>query len=49
LLPQAGYRGAIRYKGGVEDVRSINIYAIKRIPFYSTTPTGGYTSLMGIE
>jgi peptidoglycan/xylan/chitin deacetylase (PgdA/CDA1 family) len=49
LLPQVGYRGAIRYKGGVEDVRSINIYAIKRIDFYSTTPTGGYTSLMGIE
>jgi len=49
LLPQAGYRGAIRYKGGVEDIRSINIYAIKRIPFYGTTPPGGYTSLMGIE
>ena len=49
LLPQAGYRGAIRYKGGVEDVRSINIYAIKRIAFYGTTPTSGYTSLMGIE
>jgi len=48
-LPQVGYRGAIRYKGGVEDVRSINIYAIKRIPFYSTTPTGGYTSLMEIQ
>ncbi|MCL5070913.1 MAG: polysaccharide deacetylase family protein [Actinobacteria bacterium] len=49
LLPQLGYRGAIRYKGGVEDVRSINIYAIKRIPFYSTTPTSDYTNLMGIQ
>ncbi len=49
LLPQAGYRGAIRYKGGVEDIRSLNIYAIKRIPFYSTTPTSDYTNLMGIQ
>ncbi|MCL4417310.1 MAG: polysaccharide deacetylase family protein [Actinobacteria bacterium] len=48
-LPQLGYRGALRYKGGVEDVRSINIYAIKRIPFYSTTPTSDYTNLMGIQ
>lgn len=49
LLPQVGYRGAIRYKGGVEDIRSINIYAIKRIPFYNTTPTSDYTNLMGIQ
>lgn len=49
LLPQVGYRGAIRYTGGVEDIRSMNIYAIKRIRFYSTTPTSDYTNLMGIQ
>ncbi|OQA21774.1 MAG: Poly-beta-1,6-N-acetyl-D-glucosamine N-deacetylase precursor [Actinobacteria bacterium ADurb.Bin346] len=49
LLPQIGYRGAIRYKGGVEDVRSINIYAIKRIPFYSSTGTSNYAPLMGLN
>jgi peptidoglycan/xylan/chitin deacetylase (PgdA/CDA1 family) len=49
LLPQIGYRGAIRYKGGIEDVRSMNIYAIKRIPFYSGTGTSNYASLMGLS
>jgi len=48
LLPQLGYRGAIRYRGGIEDVRGINIYAIKRIPFYSSTPTSSYAALMGL-
>ena len=48
LLPQIGYRGAIRYKGGIEDVSYINIYSIKRIPFYSSTPTSDYAALMGL-
>ncbi|MBM3712309.1 MAG: hypothetical protein FJW56_02545 [Actinobacteria bacterium] len=48
LLPQVGYRGAIRYKGGIEDVSGINIYAIKRIPFYSSTPTSSYAELLGL-
>ncbi|MBM3705968.1 MAG: hypothetical protein FJW66_05525, partial [Actinobacteria bacterium] len=48
LLPQVGYRGAIRYKGGVEDVRSMNIYAIKRVQIFSYTSTSSYAALMGL-
>ncbi len=48
LLPQIGYRGALRYKGGIENVSGINIYAIKRIPFFSYNKPSNYGSMMGL-
>jgi peptidoglycan/xylan/chitin deacetylase (PgdA/CDA1 family) len=48
LLPQIGYRGALRYGGGIENVSGINIYAIKRIPFFSYTSPSDYGALMGL-
>ena len=48
-LPALGFRGAVRYGGGIEDVRSINIYQIKRIPIYAETPPGSYSELMELE
>jgi len=48
-LPALGFRGALRYGGGIEDVRSINIYQIKRIPIYAETPPGSYGELMELE
>ena len=48
LLPQIGYRGAVRYRGGVEDVRSMNIYAIKRVQVFSYTSTASYAAIMGL-
>jgi len=33
LLSKAGYRGAVRYGGGIEDMRTINLYNIKRVEF----------------
>jgi peptidoglycan/xylan/chitin deacetylase (PgdA/CDA1 family) len=49
FLPQAGYRGAVRYTGGIENVNSINIYAIKRIAFYSYTSTADYAALLSLH
>jgi len=48
-LPALGFRGAVRHGGGIEDVRSINIYQIKRIPIYAETPPGSYGELMELE
>jgi peptidoglycan/xylan/chitin deacetylase (PgdA/CDA1 family) len=48
LLPQIGYRGALIYHGGIENVSGINIYAIKRIPFFSYTRASDYGALMGL-
>jgi hypothetical protein len=49
LLPQAGYRGAVKYGGGIEDVRTINIYGIKRVMILARTSTSSYASLLGLE
>ena len=49
LLPQAGYRGAVKYIGGIEDVRTINIYGIKRVIILARTSTSSYASLLGLE
>ncbi len=42
LIPEAGYRGAVRYWGGIEDLRNIDLYDIKRIEFNSYIPPGTY-------
>ena len=49
FLSQAGYRGAVRYQGGIENVNTINIYAIKRIPFFSYTSSASYAALLGLH
>jgi peptidoglycan/xylan/chitin deacetylase (PgdA/CDA1 family) len=49
LLPKIGYRGALRYGGGIENVSGINIYAIKRIQIYSYTRPSDYGALMGLS
>ena len=48
LFLQAGYRGAVRYWGGIEDMRTINLYDIKRVEFNSYIPPNqiaGYLKL----
>jgi peptidoglycan/xylan/chitin deacetylase (PgdA/CDA1 family) len=49
FLSQAGYRGAVLYHGGIENVNSINIYAIKRVRFLSNTSTADYAALLGLH
>ena len=48
-LPGIGYRGALRYGGGVEDIRSINIFELKRIPFYQEISPSSYASIMRLD
>ncbi len=51
LIPEAGYRGAVRYWGGIEDVRTIDLNEIKRVEFNSYIPPqsyAGYLKLFGI-
>jgi peptidoglycan/xylan/chitin deacetylase (PgdA/CDA1 family) len=35
LIPEAGYRGAVRYGTGIEDIRTINLNDIKRVELNS--------------
>jgi len=49
LLSQAGYRGAVRYWGGIEDVRTINLYNIKRVEFNSYIPPSEYIGYLELH
>jgi len=49
LLPQAGYRGAVNAGGGVEDVRSLSLYAIKRLPMLREIPPEAYIEYIGLQ
>lgn len=49
LLPQAGYRGAVGYGGGVEDVRTLNIYNIKRVKIVSEISPLAYAELLKLK
>ncbi|MCJ7471647.1 MAG: polysaccharide deacetylase family protein, partial [Actinobacteria bacterium] len=52
LLPEAGYRGAVKYSGGIEDIETIDINEIKRIEFNSYIPSdvyAGYLDLLDLE
>lgn len=52
LLPEAGYAGAVKYSGGIEDTRTLDINKIKRIEFNSYIPPdtyAGYLDLLDIE
>jgi peptidoglycan/xylan/chitin deacetylase (PgdA/CDA1 family) len=52
LIPEAGYRGAVRYGTGIEDIRTINLNDIKRVEFNSNIPPqnyAGYLELIDVE
>ncbi len=52
LIPEAGYRGAVRYGTGIEDIRTINLNDIKRVEFAGGIPPqsyAGYLELIDIE
>ena len=48
LISEAGYRGAVRYWGGAEDMRTIDLNNIKRIEFNSYVSTVEYAGYLGL-
>jgi len=48
LIPEAGYRGAVRYGTGIEDIRTINLDDIKRVEFNSSIPPQNYAGYLGL-
>jgi len=48
LIKEAGYRGAVRYWGGTEDVRTINLNNIKRFEFNSYISPVEYAGYLGL-
>lgn len=48
-LSALGFRGAVRWAGGIEDVRSLNIYSINRIPIYAEISPLAYGELIGLQ
>ncbi|MDD5622912.1 MAG: polysaccharide deacetylase family protein [Actinomycetota bacterium] len=49
LIADAGYRGAVRYGNGIEDMRTINLYDIKRVEFNSYIPPVQYVSYLKLD
>ncbi len=49
LIPEAGYRGAVRYWGGIEDMRTINLNNIKRVEFNSYIPPDQYVNYLNLD
>jgi len=52
LLPEADYRGAVRYWGGIEDLDTIDISNIRRVEFNSYIPPidyAGYLDLLDLN
>lgn len=49
LIPEAGYRGAVRYWGGIEDMRTINLYNIRRVEFNSYIPLNQYVNCLKLD
>jgi len=49
LISEAGYRGAVRYWGGIEDMRTINLYDIKRVEFNSYIPPNQYVNYLKLD
>ncbi len=48
LIGEAGYRGAVRYWGGVEDMRTIDLNNIKRVEFNSYVSAIEYAGYLGL-
>ena len=49
LLPGAGYRGALYAGGGIEDITSINIYGMSRIPILREIPPEAYVEWLELQ
>jgi peptidoglycan/xylan/chitin deacetylase (PgdA/CDA1 family) len=49
LLEDWGYLGALRYKGGAEDTKSLDLFSIKRINIESPIPVEAYAGLFMVE
>ena len=49
LIPEAGYRGAVRYGNGIEDMRTINLYDIKRVEFNGYIPPNQYVNYLNLD
>ena len=49
LISDAGYRGAVRYGNGIEDMRTINLYDIKRVEFNSYIPPNQYVNYLKLD
>jgi peptidoglycan/xylan/chitin deacetylase (PgdA/CDA1 family) len=49
LIPEAGYRGAVRYGTGIEDMRTINLFDIKRVEFNSYIPPHQYAGYLNLD
>ncbi|MFA5014120.1 MAG: polysaccharide deacetylase family protein [Actinomycetota bacterium] len=49
LISDAGYRGAVRYGNGIEDMRTINLYDIKRVEFNSYIQPVQYVSYLELD
>lgn len=48
LLPEAGYRGAVRYWGGIENLNTIDISNIRRVEFNSYIPPADYAGYLDL-
>ena len=49
LISDAGYRGAVRYGNGIEDMRTINLYDIKRVEFNSYITPNQYVNYLNLD
>lgn len=49
LIPEEGYRGAVRYGTGIEDMRTINLFDIKRVEFNSYIPPHQYAGYLNLD
>jgi len=49
LIPEAGYRGAVRYGTGIEDMRTIDLFDIKRVEFNSYIPPYQYAGYLKLD
>ncbi len=49
LISDAGYRGAVRYGNGIEDMRTINLYDIKRVEFNSYISPDQYVNYLKLD
>ncbi len=49
LIPEAGYRGAVRYWGGIERISTLEINEIKRVEFNSYIDPAHYISYLNLH
>jgi peptidoglycan/xylan/chitin deacetylase (PgdA/CDA1 family) len=49
LFVEAGYRGLLRHAGGVEDIRTIDLFNIKRVEFNSLISPDRYAGYLGLD